>query len=316
MMLLVFDIGGTKIAAALVDCAGRVASRRSVATPRTGRADVLAAVVQLGRAMLEEGGQRVAAIGVATVGVVDREVGRIVAATDLLPGWRETEVAAELRDHFGLPVEVANDVNAWLLGERLAGNARGADVLFVAVGTGVGGAMLLNGRLWRGPTGWAGELAHLPDPTGGAEVCSCGSAGHLETVASGTALLRRHNQLGGRPCRALEEVATLAQAGDLTAAGVLASGAAALGRTVAGLTTAIGIPRVVVGGGVAESGETWWAPLRVAFHAALPPAFSVRLEASRLGGDAPLLGAAHLVADHVGWRMPALDPNGAADEAS
>ncbi|MEU8340829.1 ROK family protein [Spirillospora sp. NPDC048832] len=260
------DIGGTKIAAALVDAGGTVRSRGRVATPRTGGADVLAAAARL----LEDlGDAPVRALGVGAPGVIDPETGSVASATEVLPGWAGTPVRDALADLTGLPVTVVNDVRAMAFGEAAAGAGAGFHrVLHVSVGTGVGGALTTGGRLEHGAHGTAGELAHLLVPERGPVPCGCGRRDHLEAVVSGPAI---------------------EAAGDAPHAG------AVLGRALAGLLAVLDPDAVVVGGGVAQRGAPFLDAVAAAFRAeALPPLRETPIVPARLGTDAPLVGAALL----------------------
>ncbi|WP_254716687.1 ROK family protein [Actinomadura sp. WMMB 499] len=202
-------------------------------------------------------------------GVVDPETGRVVAATDVLPGWSGTPVRDTLAGLTGLPVAVANDVRAMGLGEARRGAGAGFHrVLHVSVGTGVGGALTTGGRLDAGAHGTAGELAHLLVPERGPVPCGCGRHDHLEAAVSGPAI---------------------AATGDPGRAGAL------LGRALAGLLAVLDPDAVVVGGGVAQLGAPFLGAVAATFRAeALPPLRDVPILAARLGTDAPLVGAALL----------------------
>lgn len=264
------DIGGTKLAAGVVDGDGRLLRTCRTATPRTGGDTVLAAAAALVVQVLD--GEQAAALGVGAPGVIDPVSGTVLSATDVLPGWTGTPVRAALSRSTGLPVTVDNDVRAMALGEVRAGAARGfGTVLFVSVGTGVGGAIACGGRLRRGGHGTAGEIAHLLAGRNGPIACGCGRRDHVEAVASGPAIAAA----GGGA--ALEDAA------------------AVLGRALAGLVTALDVDAVVVGGGVAQSGEAFFRPLTEALHAEVLPALrEVPVLPAALGADAPVIGAAML----------------------
>ncbi|TAM93229.1 MAG: ROK family protein [Jatrophihabitans sp.] len=294
------DIGGTKIAAGRVTASGAVAARAVRATPRTGGAQaVLAAVVE----MVGELGPA-EAVGVGAPGVVDVAGGRVLSATEVLPGWAGAEVGTALRAALGVPVAVDNDVRVMALGELCAGAGRGArDLLFVSVGTGVGGALALDGRIRHGSAWSAGELGHLLVPHEGAVPCGCGRRDHLEAAASGPAIVAEYRRRGGEPVDGLPEVAARMRAGDAVAAEVIAAAATLVGRAVAGLVDAIGVQRVVVGGGVASIGAAYVQHVADAFRAeVLPPLRDVPVVAAELGTDAPLVGAAELARRREGDR--------------
>lgn len=294
------DVGGTKIAAAVVDDTGLPHHPVRLPTPAaSGPQAVLDAMSDAARAALRAGGCPLpGAIGVSTGGVVDHRTGTIVSATSLLPGWTGTAVARELSGRLeGTPVSVDNDGNVLAVGERHFGVARGLDdVLFVAVGTGVAGALIRGGRLIRGAHHTAGELGHLPVPAAGGRPCSCGRTGHLEAAAAGPALEARYRESTGPSAPVgLPAVTTRATAGDAQALEVLREGGAILGSTLGGLANLLDPQAVVIGGGVAACGEHYWRPLTEAFRAELLPGnAAVSLLPADAGPLAAVAGAALL----------------------
>ncbi|ROO85714.1 glucokinase [Actinocorallia herbida] len=290
------DVGGTKIAVGVVDQDGQVVARGAGPTPRTGGRAVLDAVA--GLAAEVAAGLPVRAAGVGVPGVVDGG-GTIVSATDTLPGWAGTEVRAGLGDRLGVPVAVDNDVRVMALGEAVLGAARAAEeALFVSVGTGIGGAFTLGGRPRRGPHGTAGELAHLLVPEAGDTACGCGRRDHLEAVASGPAIAAAYRRRTGGDLLPLTAVAERMRAGDPDARAAVTGAARLLGRTLAGVLSAMDADLVVIGGGVAGIGAAFLDPLAEALRAeVLPPLRAVPVVAAELGTDAPLVGAALLAGD-------------------
>ncbi|MGW3863622.1 ROK family protein [Streptomyces sp. NPDC005047] len=293
------DVGGTKIAAAVVDGTGAPHHPVRLPTPAAdGPGAVLDTMAEAARTVLDRAGRELpAAVGVSTGGVVDSRTGTIVSATALLPGWAGTDVAGELSGRLGgVPVAVDNDGNALALGERLFGAARGLDdVLFLAVGTGIAGALLHGGRLTRGSHHTRGEVGHLA-VSGDDRRCSCGRPGHLEAVAAGPAIEDAYRRAAGADARvSLHVVARRAADGDPTARRVLREGAEVLGRTVGGLANVWDPQAVVIGGGVVSCGEPYWRPLAAAFRAELLPGLAeVPLRQAALGPLAAVTGAAAL----------------------
>jgi glucokinase len=290
------DIGGTKTRVGLVGEDHRVLAVLEAPTPaRDGARAVLEVVADLGRALA---GRRagVAACGVGTAGVVDPVAGTVVASTDAIAGWAGVPLVQRLSAVLGLPVQVDNDANAFALGEAAAGAARGrAHVLAVTVGTGVGGALLLHGRLWRGAHHNAGELGHLPVPGFGDRRCTCGASGHLESVSAGPAMAARYRRLAGGDAVGFAEVARRAEAGDGSAIEVVEEGGGVLGELLAGLVNALDPESVVVGGGVAAPTGRYWAAAERHFRRHLLPAVAgVPLLPALLGRDAVVVGAAEL----------------------
>jgi glucokinase len=295
------DIGGTKIAAAVVDDGGIVRGRQTVPTLAAGgAAAVLRSALDLARRVLDwaaSAGLDITAIGVGAAGEVDVDRGVVTYGSGNLPGWAGLALADEFAAAMGLPAVVDNDVNALALGEGRFGAGQGfRDVLYVAVGTGVGGALVLDGRLRRGANWAAGEICHLIAAWDGDRLCSCGGRGHLEAYTSGPAMAERYAHLAGllKPPD-LRVVAARAQAGDLAARHAIAEGAEILGITLGGLLNALDPQALVIGGGVAELNELWWGPLEAALRAnPLPGPAKIALRPAQLGIDAVLIGAAWL----------------------
>ncbi|MEO3888333.1 ROK family protein [Nonomuraea sp. B5E05] len=324
-MRLGIDIGGTKIAAGLVTPEGTVLRHAYAPTPAAeGPRAVVRTVLRLAR---ELGLDDVTCAGVGTAGVVDPAGRKIAGATDAIRDWAGTPLAASLETELDLPVLVRNDVHAFLAGE-LAGSPWGT-ALGVTVGTGVGGALALDGRVVTGVRGAAGHVGHVPVPEAAGLACSCGAEGHVEAVASGPAMTaayttapppqapdprgaprsdprrdlppdrRRERGIDLRrdldrdQGRDLRRVVGAARDGDADAVGVLARGGRALGRALAGVVNVWDPDVVILGGGVLAAGELYLAPLRAALAAGVLPVLAdVPVVTARLGDDAVLVGAA------------------------
>ncbi|MCW3814068.1 ROK family protein [Micromonospora sp. DR5-3] len=288
------DIGGTKTVAALVGPGGEVLERREVPTPaRCGPEAVLDAAAGLAADLLGAAGP--GPVGVGTAGTVDPTTGSIRYATDSLPGWAGTPVAEALAARLGRQVRVTNDVNAAALGECWAGAGRDqAHVLLVAVGTGLGGAIVRNGRVESGARGAAGAVAHLPAPGADRLRCGCGRYGHLEAIASGTGLAAAYaietgERLTGRA------VADRAAAGDGAARQVVDRAGRVLGAALAGLVALLDPAAVLVAGGAAGA---LLPAASLAYPAELPAGWAdVPLLPAALGADAVVVGAARLAMD-------------------
>lgn len=296
-MIVALDIGGTKIASALVDGTGAVHSPVSrIPTPHDGDG-IVRAVIEQAAAARDAVDGRVDAIGIATAGVIDRQ-GRVVAATDLLPGWAGRDLADDVRDALDAPTTVLNDVHATAVAEHALGSARGLEnALIVAVGTGLGGAIVSQGRLLHGRSGLAGTIAHLPSGLHEGRRCACGEIDHLEPYVSGPGMQLTYRDLSGRDWK-LEQIADAGRHGDAFALEALASGGRVLGRSLAHLSTALDPDVVVVGGGVAGTGDPYWSALRRSFaENAHELIAQVPVRAATLGTDAPLAGAALAAVD-------------------
>ena len=305
------DLGGTKIAAAPVDASGECGAVEVRSTPaQEGPDRILEAVTRLVRDVNERlgDGRRVAGVGVGAAGVIDSATGTVLSATDALAGWPGTRVADQLGDQLELPVFVDNDVNAHAAGEAWRGAAQGADsVLMVAVGTGVGGAVVMGGEPLRGAHHVAGEIGHAP--TRGADHlrCGCGRLGHLEAVASGPGLWRNYRARGGDPAAPdARDVVLRARHGDPVAQHVVEEAGRRLGAALAGIVTVLDPDVVVVGGGLTAAGPTWWQAMEHAMRAELIDVLAeVPLRPAELGDRAALVGAAHLA-----WtRLARADPD-------
>jgi len=294
------DLGGTKTAAGTVSRDGAVGALRTVPTPaQAGPAAILDAVADLVRAVAADAGAPVLGLGVGTAGVVDVTTGTIVSATDAIPGWTGTDVAGGLRDRLADltagPVHVENDVDAHAAGEAWLGAGAGlASVLMVAVGTGVGGAVVLDGRPLRGAHHVAGEMGHLPTPGAEGLRCTCGRPGHLEALGAGPALHRHYLALGGDTAsQDTRDVVARARAGEETAVRAVRESAAAVGRATAAVVTVLDPAAVVVGGGMAGAGPLWWDAMERALRAELiEPLADLPVLPAALGASAAVVGAA------------------------
>lgn len=287
------DIGGTKVAAGLVDRSGVVVERDDVVTPRTGSADVLATVQALIGRWLPAGA---VGVGVGAPGAIDSTRGAVVFASDILPGWAGADVAGPLSATTGLPVVVLNDVDAAAVGEARRGAGIGyRRLLVVSVGTGIGGSLVDDGTPQQGAHGTTGEIAHLLAPDDGPIPCGCGRFDHIESWVSGPAMVAAYRGNVGfvDGHMTLSDIVRRWRGGDRAAADAVTSAAALGGRAIAGLAGAIDVDAVIVTGGVALIGEPFIAPLRSAFRGSvIAPLRDVPLLAGSLGRDAPLIGAA------------------------
>jgi glucokinase len=303
------DIGGTKIAALRISPGGEIRASTVVPSPATDQQAALPAIEAAAASVLDDG---VVAIGVGMAGLVDVGSGVLLSTPNLV--WRNVPLAARLGERFGLPVVVENDATAAAWAESRLGASRGHDdSLFVGVGTGIGGGIVAGGRLLRGAHGLAGEIGHFIVEPGG-PLCGCGNRGCWEQVASGLAIARAGRRAvtdqpgsaiarlaGGDPRRATGELVTeAAREGDEVAVAILAEVARRLGEGVAGLVNILDPDIVVIGGGVGETGDLLFGPLREAYRATVEGADvrpEVPIAPARLGNDAGAIGAALLAID-------------------
>lgn len=292
MNIIGVDIGGTKITAALVSSEGEY--RHKLHQP-TSPGHIVNSVEQLCRALLSN--SSAVAIGVGSAGQVNVENGEIVYAVDTIPGWAGTPLAAELSQRLSLPVFVENDVNAMALGEMAWGAGRAFQhVLYITVGTGIGGAIVLDGQLWHGANWSAGEIGHILVNWQSERVCNCGQFGHLEAYSAGPGIAQTYQELAnGAEVLDLKTVVSRAHDGDLLAHQAIAEGAKILGLALSGLLNTLNPESVIIGGGVAEIGDLWWQPLEAALRSnPMPASQKVILQKAALGVDAVLIGAALL----------------------
>ncbi|MGW9630311.1 ROK family protein [Agromyces sp. NPDC055520] len=300
------DLGGTKIAAGIVGAGGVVLDRASAPTPAAhGPGAVLETVVRLVGELTARTGADipVRGCGVGSAGVIDAASGVVSSATDALPGWAGTRVRDVLAADLGMPVVVVNDVHAHALGEARYGAGAGAStVLMIAAGTGVGGALVVDGVVHTGRRGVSGHFGHVPSVEAVGRPCTCGGAGHLEAVASGPAMCAVYRELSGDATVVDgREVVRRAEAGDVHAEASVALAGRALGRTIGGLVNALDPDVVIVGGGLASAGPGWWRALRAAVDdERMPLLADTPIVEAALGADAAIVGAAALVAPASG----------------
>ena len=302
------DIGGTKVLAGVVDDRGAVRRTARRATPgrRVQVQQVEDAIVE---AVLDAAaGRFLAAVGVAAAGFVDAAGERVMFAPHL--PWQGEPVREVLEDRLGCPVVLDNDANCAVLAEAAYGSARGTrSALMVTMGTGIGGAVLLDGRVLRGANGMAGEFGHMQVVPDG-RPCECGRQGCWEQYSSGNALVREARLLMAEQPSVLVElcdgdpgrltgplVSAAAEQGDLIAKEAFTSVGDWLGVGVANLVAALDVEVVVVGGGVSAAGDRLLDPARTALartlvggrHRTVPA-----LVQAALGPEAGLVGAALL----------------------
>ncbi|MEU6843850.1 ROK family protein [Streptomyces sp. NPDC046716] len=287
------DLGGTKIDAALVGADGTLLARHTRPTPAADGAEAVLDALAGAAAAVRDA--RATAIGVAAAGVIDPVSGTVTSATDTIRGWAGTALAAGLAARTGLPVACDNDVRAAAGTELAAQGGPFGSLIYAAVGTGVGGAVAVSGRMLHGARGIAGHLGHLPSPEAAGLPCTCGATGHLEAVAAGPGIAARYARVTGTPPGPLQRVAARAGRGDPDAVAAITLGARAVGRALGGLANALGPERVVVTGGVTRIGALYRNALHEAFSAELmPPLAQLTPGEPRVGHDAAVLGGAAL----------------------
>ncbi|MGK4908630.1 ROK family protein [Streptomyces albus] len=303
-LVAALDIGGTKIAGALVDGDGRLLVRTQRPTPaRESAARMSDAVDDVLRELTTAPDwDRVRAVGIGSAGPVDAKAGTVSPVN--IPVWRDHPLVAGVRDRVGaLPVSLIGDGPAIAAAEHWQGAARGrADALCMVVSTGVGGGLVLGGVLHSGPTGNAGHIGHISVDMDG-ELCPCGGHGCVETIASGTNIARHALAAGWQPGpdgdATAAGVAAAARAGDPLARTAFARAARALAAGIAATAALVEIEIAVIGGGVARAGDVLFTPLRAELtrYATLPYVQGLEIAPATTGTDAGLVGAAA-----AGWR--------------
>lgn len=301
------DLGGTTVACALVSADGRVAAEKSIPTQSNeGPPAVLARISRLVLELAREAGEKPASVGMGVPGLVDLGRGLTRFLPNLPTQWRDVPVGEMLAREIGCPVFLLNDARLATLGELVYGHGRSVrSMIFFTLGTGVGGGVVIDGKLRLGPLGAAGEIGHqtiLPD----GPLCGCGSRGCLETLASGPAITAEGVRLmkSGLAPKLFEitngdvsavgpaEMAEAAAAGEATVVEAIQRAARYLGIGAANLVSALHPELIVLGGGVAAIGSLLIDAVRAEIRQRVRmfPADDVRVERSMLTDKAGLWG--------------------------
>lgn len=299
--ILALDVGGTKIAAGLVDADGTLVRSRQRPTPNGGAEVIWSVAESLLVEMRAEADGSVTAVGVGSAGPVDTPGGTVSPIN--ITGWRRFPIVERVAELTGLPVRLGGDGLCMALGESWCGAGRGADfMLGMVVSTGIGGGLVLGGAPYLGRSGNAGHVGHVVVEPDGAP-CTCGGRGCVETVTSGPHLVswaRAHGWQAPADGDA-KALAAAAAGGEPVAIQAFRRGARALAVTIASVAAVCDLDLVVVGGGVAKAGPLLFDPLTEALgtYAGLDFIRGLRVLPAALGGDAGLIGAAALVRDGV-----------------
>src|SRR5947209_475517 len=290
--------------AALVSASGEVIARRESAFAAE---DIAAQVARLVAELRDASPARVAGVGVGLPRLVNPQTGRVVISSDL-PAVVRGDLRAELSAATALPVTLDNDANAGAMGEYVGGAGRGSrNMFYVTIGTGIGGAIIIDGKLWRGVSGFAGEFGHITIDPEGVE-CTCGNVGCLETVASAPNIVRRTHERLRRDCTS--SLSRLGLAKDFTAADIareanngddfahlmLERTGRSIGTAVATVINLLNVERLVLGGTIIDAGDLILTPIiREAGKRSFQPCFeATQIVAAQLASDGVSIGAAML----------------------
>lgn len=295
------DVGGTSIKFSIVNEAGSIVDRWSISTNTADSGSHIAGDI---RASLEQRramhDQPVVAVGVGVPGPVSGDM--VERAVNL--GWTDVLLGSVLRESLGLPVALLNDANAAALGEAWMGTGEDGAMIgsavFVTLGTGVGGGIVVDGKVLNGAHGCGGEIGHMPVKADGARTCGCGSLNCLECYASATGFVRTANELAEQAgyeqrFSSGEEVFALVAEGDPVAVRARDLLVDQLAHSLAGIVSTIDPEEVIVGGGLSHAGDALMVPLGERLNEYVFPALRGRfvLRRATLGNDAGMLGAAY-----------------------
>ncbi|HEU4509304.1 MAG TPA: ROK family protein [Pyrinomonadaceae bacterium] len=308
-LIFAADLGGTHLRAATVDRQGQIQFRFKQNTPQgSDPAAIVDAIVSAVHECQQQSthAEQISAVSIVVPGTVNVEEGAVVKAPNLpcLDGFR---LAAALTQRLGLPAILENDANAAAVGEMWRGAAIGCKtIICVTLGTGVGGGIILDGKLWRGVDGAAAEIGHMcVDPFGGV-ACTCGSRGCLEVFASATAIVRMTREarprypdsvLQGKEELTAETIFAAGQAGDELALEIFRRMGVYLGIGLANLINILNPEMIVIGGGVVNGWDLFAKHMHQQIEERAFPllAARVKIERAKCGDDAGLLGAARLI---------------------
>jgi glucokinase len=311
-IVLAVDLGGTNLRMAAIDSLGNILYREKKATPKTENADeIVRAIIETAsgcRQFLDERNE-IKAIAAAVPGTVDINKGTILTAPNV-PALNKFRIAEVLKCKLGLPCFLENDANAAAVGENWLGASKGfQDSIFITLGTGVGGGIIIEGRLHRGKNGTAGEIGHICVEPYGIN-CGCGSRGCIEQYSSATAVVRIANELKEKyPDSKLNEnsfftsleIYNAAKANDSLAKEVFRRQGFYLGIVLAGLINTLNPEIIVIGGGAAAGWDLFMSHVveQINSRTYQETAIHAKIVRARLGDDAGLLGAACLAFSSV-----------------
>jgi len=301
-MILSIDIGGTAVKMGLVDREGAVHARHEASVCYDNyQTPILTTVIREAKAFLARENAAIEGVGVSATGQVDDRIGAVIGTNGKIPHYEGSQIKREMEAVFGVPVFALNDANAAALGECFAGRAKGvSNMLMITLGTGVGGGIVLGGRIFGGTRGIAGELGHIPLYADGIP-CACGSRGCYESYAATTALVRLAKEATGEADMNGRIIFSRAAQGDQTMLGILDRWIGDIAAGIVGLVHTFNPQMVLIGGGVSSQEELLIKPLRERILKTVMPRFAegMQVEAAILGNDAGMIGAAKFCIDHL-----------------
>lgn len=307
---LVIDLGGTKIASAIFSNNTIIARSYHPTLAHEGVSRVMSRLIIFLEQLLEQTNLtlfQIESICIASAGIIDMNKG-IVTVSPNLPGWHDVPIRSKIEEHFGIDTYLLNDASAAALGEYTLGAGKNSsNVIYITVSTGIGGGIIVNGELYLGASGGAGEIGHMSIREGGS-LCYCGNRGCLEVLASGTAIAREalrlvqkgektslNNMMGSKVENiTAREVSMAAQQGDALARKVVLKAATYLGIGMANVVNIFNPDMIIIGGSVSKMGELLFKPVRQQIIKRVfdLPAQVVSIVPSKMGDDAGLIGAA------------------------
>ncbi|MBQ2989915.1 MAG: ROK family protein [Clostridia bacterium] len=301
-MILSIDIGGTAVKMGLIDRSGSIHARHEASVCHDGyQTPILTTVIREAKAFVSRECADIEGVGVSATGQVDDKAGVVIGTNGKIPHYEGSPIKTEMEAAFGVPAFALNDANAAALGECFCGRAKGMNnVLMITLGTGVGGGIVLGGRIFGGTRGIAGELGHIPLYADGIP-CPCGSRGCYESYAATTALVRLAKEATGEEEMNGRIIFARAAEGDAVMGAVLDRWIGDIAAGVVGLVHTFNPEMVLIGGGVSSQEELLIRPLRERVKKSVMPRFGecLQLEAATLGNDAGMIGAAKFYLDNV-----------------
>lgn len=302
-VILAVDVGARHVIVALLDLRGTVLSElRETIDVAAGPTTVLDQVLELCGSLFTRASRHereLVGMGMGLPGPVEHSTGK-PASPPIMPGWDGFDVPAYVQKRFAVDVLVDNDVNIMALGERASYWPDAENLLFIKVATGIGAGIISGGLLQRGADGTAGDIGHVRVPRGGEVMCRCGNFGCLEAMASGPAVAAAL-AAAGVPATTGEDVLDLARRGNLAAIAAMRQAGRDIGDVLAACVNLLNPSVIVIGGGLASAGEYLLAGVReIVYQRSLPLATArLRIVQSMAAGHAGVLGAGHMVIDHV-----------------